>query len=1004
MDQCASEIVNILNKSNDNNEQYVKIFHISTNEHSTIGVEPTLKHTTQMIFDFLTYVYQRNILASLIKYILLKSFLDKLEKFPNNTKGIINMIYIRIKKIIFECILTAFNASNYDNYLLCNYLIIIQSKLSQKISIFKKGASISTIYMSIINNLHENSLNKKQPKDSKKTTQWPLYLHIKDIRNLVASNMSLDKLGQLFNLPVSKLCFPYDKVTSIKVLKQIDSLRPNDDTFWTDTLKHKQVSLEQRLEAQKLFTAMHFNSLYDYSIYYLKLDCILLNLVVKTLFRNYLLNNINIFVRKNFSQSSLSYEQFFIIDPSKQIAHNLAPKTIDNSFINYCIKKSVTGGLCTSFVHNTINNESVINEHLKFLNRPEINETVWPNFKNISDWQNSFNEKGSVISTYDIRSLYPSAALKKLPVGMPFIYSRLIASDFEMLRDKYFFTYNVQSFCNTVRENGDHHTDYFKLLNKPDYKCKTEFNVLEQYLKTLPTNIQILRFQSSFTALGQLYIENCPVDGFLSYKFHNKIYIKVIQYNSNIFHGHISSCIVQNTDTENEKQNNTISTKEKITHFFLRLAQYYSLTNVDFEYVEISDCNFTLHRFPYNKFPNKLQSFRPYYTYASFLSNIYNNQLNGLIVLKDLTIKANSQTPLFGFIIQKVEYNQTKLSPYTQNLIKQLSSGNRVVSLHKTKLYTVMSTEYFRWLHKTFGFENPPDIYHAILFQTDHYLKESIEQKLIQRKLLKDCIKFEKNVLIRQNMEIQSELIKLMLNSCYGFTLCNVMSEKFKTLKLIRHLPTSKTRRNSYKSCLLIHKNVYLVEMKKQTDQFHTTLLGHVGCSILFYSKIILLKRLYFLLKYLNPTKAQLLYMDTDSAHFLLKNKNLIENVDSNLQLSFSMLFNKHFESGTKVSGVWVHEGFYISGNYIGEKCYKLYSDTNNKNVVHMKGLNYYFQNQCIDNNIDISKYPCISYSTFFKSPDFLIYKVFMSKDIFSNYVPIKRYFVCSNGSLPLKM
>jgi len=51
-------------------------------------------------------------------------------------------------------------------------------------------------------------------------------LYIKDIRNLVDANMSLDKIGKLFNLKVSKLCFPYEKATSIKSLKTITSLHP----------------------------------------------------------------------------------------------------------------------------------------------------------------------------------------------------------------------------------------------------------------------------------------------------------------------------------------------------------------------------------------------------------------------------------------------------------------------------------------------------------------------------------------------------------------------------------------------------------------------------------------------------------------------------------------------------------------------------------------------------------------------------------------------------------
>jgi len=52
--------------------------------------------------------------------------------------------------------------------------------------------------------------------------------------------------------------------------------------------------------------------------------------------------------------------------------------------------------------------------------------------------------------------------------------------------------------------------------------------------------------------------------------------------------------------------------------------------------------------------------------------------------------------------------------------------------------------------------------------------------------------------------------------------------------------------------------------------------------------------------------------MDTDSAHFLGKHKNLQEPF-------FSEQFNKLFESGSKMSGI--EEGFYEFGKYLAEKC-----------------------------------------------------------------------------------
>jgi hypothetical protein len=238
-------------------------------------------------------------------------------------------------------------------------------------------------------------------------------LYIKDIRNLVAANMSLDKIGKLFNLKVSKLCFPYEKATSIKALKSFTSLYPNDDFFWQDTFSGKEIPLETRLEAQVIFNTQGFTNLYQYSVYYLKQDCILLHSIVLTLFDNYLADRINIFLRRNYSQSNLAYQQFFIVEPSRQIDQVLAPKKISNTFFNYFIKQAVTGGLCTSFVHGKIDNTTVINEHFNYLENPCLNSKTWSNFHNIDPWKKVFTNTPAGINTIDIRSLYPSATVKK---------------------------------------------------------------------------------------------------------------------------------------------------------------------------------------------------------------------------------------------------------------------------------------------------------------------------------------------------------------------------------------------------------------------------------------------------------------------------------------------------------------------------------------------------------------------------------------------------------------
>ncbi len=75
-----------------------------------------------------------------------------------------------------------------------------------------------------------------------------------------------------------------------------------------------------------------------------------------------------------------------------------------------------------------------------------------------------------------------------------------------------------------------------------------------------------------------------------------------------------------------------------------------------------------------------------------------------------------------------------------------------------------------------------------------------------------------------------------------------------------------------------------------------------------------------------------------------------------------------------------------------------------NKTMSHMKGLNSMFQKKSVTENIDPIEKPTISYNIMHKSPDFAIYKTYMSKNLFRNYIPIKRYFVYATGSLPLKI
>jgi hypothetical protein len=99
--------------------------------------------------------------------------------------------------------------------------------------------------------------------------------------------------------------------------------------------------------------------------------------------------------------------------------------------------------------------------------------------------------------------------------------------------------------------------------------------------------------------------------------------------------------------------------------------------------------------FPYKKI----------FTYNGFLQNILDKKLTGLIVVKDLEIKKDNQNPCFGFIIQKAQYETKRLSDYTQKRLSRFSTGQKVVSIHKSSSFMVLSMGYFLWLHNTYGFK-----------------------------------------------------------------------------------------------------------------------------------------------------------------------------------------------------------------------------------------------------------------------------------------------------------
>ena len=148
LELCRNQLTALLHKHIPD-EKHVQIFHINNNHFSTQITEPCSKTTNKMVFQFLASIYQYNILASLLKYILIQPIIKIFEAslLMPEKNGIFYIMCQRLYEIIFENVLLALNGSKYDNYVICNSLITIQSNFKQKIKLFKKGSSIWTIIL-----------------------------------------------------------------------------------------------------------------------------------------------------------------------------------------------------------------------------------------------------------------------------------------------------------------------------------------------------------------------------------------------------------------------------------------------------------------------------------------------------------------------------------------------------------------------------------------------------------------------------------------------------------------------------------------------------------------------------------------------------------------------------------------------------------------------------------------------------------------------------------------
>ena len=242
-----------------------------------------------------------------------------------------------------------------------------------------------------------------------------------------------------------------------------------------------------------------------------------------------------------------------------------------------------------------------------------------------------------------------------------------------------------------------------------------------------------------------------------------------------------------------------------------------------------------------------------------------------------------------------------------------------------------------RYLHKSFGFDGDLFILHGVFFLHRPYLRAQISHFLELRRELK-----LQNTLVSM---AKANFLKLLLNGVYGYCLAriNTPSSPFSCeikvgLKRVRQMlerhPENILRINKISSS-------YAVVTRRSYDSescVSSPLIG-VGATILGTSKVILLESMMFLLRYLDPRMAELVYCDTDSVFLSLAHDTLEENVPFELREEFLAQLGRYVDSPTKLSGYLLLENVCLGCTIFGEKMYTLLGESDCLIKTRMKGV-----------------------------------------------------------------
>ena len=279
----------------------------------------------------------------------------------------------------------------------------------------------------------------------------------------------------------------------------------------------------------------------------------------------------------------------------------------------------------------------------------------------------------------------------------------------------------------------------------------------------------------------------------------------------------------------------------------------------------------------------------------------------------------------------------TAVIDYLKNRLK----SNFTLTRKSYKSDSALPVIFFKWLVDNRGILNSTKIIHYIHYEAKDYLKDFIYKLLQDRHDLN--IEKGPNNLGSNNLKVSANAGygQYMMEKCRYHKFTYAYEESLKTCP-----PTnassinllSAVKRNDSKVSFLYH-------LKYPLSNSSIRNLLQVGAMILGYSRVIFYNQILTLLNFLDPKKAELCYLDTDSVMFFLASANLKDCIKQGKESEFEKVSkNKLFVDPTSKytqAGLMKMEGYYQAGFF---KCIKNYvlipfSHTNEERVTKSKGM-----------------------------------------------------------------